>query len=386
MVRRSAMVSLALSAMLMSATAMGGVSAAQAQQTYKIGSSVGLTGYAAVTDRAWRDGMELAADYLNGKGGIQGHKIELVVEDNKSEPQEAVVGYRKMMSNDKVEIFDSGCVSAGNFAAAGSVVRASIPMVLCSILPPRPEEVKWAFSFLPPPRFEVETRLKYLAEKTQIRKIGILHDPTPYATLMKNLAADIAKKYGLEIVATETYKQDDADLSVQIGRINAAGAGAIVKMGQGGSTVTVAKNIKQLGLDKMLLLASIDDGNLFTQAGAVLGDRFFFVAPSVQVPDAVPAGPAKDAMNEFLTRWKAKYGDRDGNAGGRAWDSMMVIAKAAATSKSVEGPAMRDAIETLPSYQGAIAAYNFSPEQHVGITVNPLYLATVRDGKFDVVK
>ena len=373
-------------AVLLCATSLVGIATAQAQQTYKIGSSLGLTGYAAVTDRAWRDGMELAADYINGKGGIQGHKIELVIEDNKGEPQEAVVGYRKMMSNDKVDIFDSGCVSAGNFAAAGSVVRASIPMVLCSILPPRPEEVKWAFSFLPPPRFEVETRLKYLAEKTQIRKIGILHDPTPYATLMKNLATDIAKTYGLEIVATETYKQDDADLSVQIGRINAAGAGAVVKMGQGGSTVTAAKNIKQLGLDKLLLMASIDDGNLFTQAAAVLGDRFMFVAPTVQVPDAVPAGPAKDAMNEFLSRWKTKYGDRDANAGGRAWDSMIVIAKAAEKAKSVEGAPMRDAIETLPATQGAIASYNFSPEQHVGITQNPLFLATVRDGKFEIVK
>ncbi len=124
-------------AVLLCATSLVGIATAQAQQTYKIGSSLGLTGYAAVTDRAWRDGMELAADYINGKGGIQGHKIELVIEDNKGEPQEAVVGYRKMMSNDKVDIFDSGCVSAGNFAAAGSVVRASIPMVLCSILPPR---------------------------------------------------------------------------------------------------------------------------------------------------------------------------------------------------------------------------------------------------------
>ena len=111
-----------------------------------------------------------------------------------------------------------------------------------------------------------------------------------------------------------------------------------------------------------------------------------FVAPTVQVPDAVPAGPAKDAMNEFLSRWKTKYGDRDANAGGRAWDSMIVIAKAAEKAKSVEGAPMRDAIETLPATQGAIASYNFSPEQHVGITQNPLFLATVRDGKFEIVK
>src|SRR6187549_1736239 len=102
---------------------------AQAQDVYKIGASVGLTGYAAANDRFWRDGLNVAAEAINAKGGILGRKIEIVTEDNRSEPQEAVVGYRKMISSDNVQIFASGCVSAGNFAAAASVVRAQIPMV-----------------------------------------------------------------------------------------------------------------------------------------------------------------------------------------------------------------------------------------------------------------
>jgi branched-chain amino acid transport system substrate-binding protein len=375
----------------LAAVAFAGISgcvadAARAQEIYKIGSSVGLSGYAATADRAWKDGLELAADYLNGKGGLIGRKVQLIAEDNRSEPQDAVVGYRKMMSNDDVQIFDSGCVSAGNFAAASSVARAEIPMMLCSILPPRPEEQKWAFSVLPPPRFEIESRFRYLKEKTAIRKIGILYDPTPYALLMKNIAGKMAADFGLEIVATDTYKQDDADLSVQIGHINAAGAGAIVKIGQGGSTVTAAKNIKQLGLDSMLLLASLDDGGIFMQAGAVLGDRFFFVAPGVQVPDVVPTGPARDAMDEFLTRWRAKFAERDPNAGARAWDSMMLIAKAVEAAKSVGGPAVRDAIEHLPPYQGAFTAFVFSPDQHVGIIKNPYVVARVDNAKFVAVE
>jgi branched-chain amino acid transport system substrate-binding protein len=115
---------------------------AKAQDTYKIGVSAGLTGYAAAVDRSWRDGLEVAADYLNSHGGIMGRKVQVIVEDNKSEPQEAVTVYRKMISSDKVEIFLSGCVSAGNFAAAPFVVRAEIPMVLCSILPPKPDQVQ----------------------------------------------------------------------------------------------------------------------------------------------------------------------------------------------------------------------------------------------------
>jgi branched-chain amino acid transport system substrate-binding protein len=357
---------------------------AMAQDTYKIGSAVGLTGYAAASDRAWRDGQALAVEALNAKGGLLGKKVEYIAEDNRSEPQEAVVVYRKMMSNDKVNVFASGCVSAGNFAAAGAVVRAETPMVLCSILPPRPEEVKWAYSILPPPRFEMEARYNWLKANTQIRKVGIMHDPTPYAQLMRDVGVKSAQEAGFEVVAVESYKPDDVDMSVQIGRINAAGAGAIIKMGQGGSTVTIAKNIKQLGLDKMILLASLDDGAPLKTAGEELGERFMFVAPRVQIPAALQPGEPKEVADAFLKIWRDKYGDRDPNGGSRGWDSVMVIAKAVQLANSFEGPKVRDAVEKISGFQGSFAKYNFSPEQHVGITENPYVIGVLRGGQFQV--
>ena len=249
---------------------------AQAADAYKIGVSAGLTGYAAAVDRAWRDGLEVAAEYVNAKGGIMGRKVQVIVEDNKSEPQEAVTVYRKMISSDKVDIFLSGCVSAGNFAAASFVVRAQIPMVLCSILPPQPEQVKWAYSLLPPPRFEVEKRYEHLKNATQVRKAGVLHDPSPYASLQKDIAVKEAPDYGIEIPVVEQYKQDDADFSPQISKMNAAGAKALVKIGIGGSTITVSKNLKQLGLD-ILLLGSVDDLAVFKPAAEERASNSFLL-------------------------------------------------------------------------------------------------------------
>jgi len=355
-----------------------------AQDVYKMGISAGLTGYAATVDRAWRDGVEVAAAFLNAKGGINGRKIQVITEDNRSEPQEAVTVYRKMIS-DKVNVFTSGCVSAGNFAAAGLVVRAEIPMVLCSILPQQPDHVKWAFTTIPPPRFEVETRLAYLKDKTQIKKIGVLHDPTPYANLQKQAAEKSAASYGLELVGVEQYKQDDADLSVQISKMHAAGARAILKIGLGGTTLTAAKNIKQLGLD-MLMLTSLEDIAVFRPVAEVLGDKFFFVASPSQVYDALPDGPLKTEIGKFLTPWRAKYQDRDPNWAGRGWDAVMITAAAVEKAKSFEGQKVRDAIETLSNFQGTTGIYKFAPDNHQGITENPLLLATIVDGKVQLAK
>lgn len=358
---------------------------ASAAENYKIGISAGLTGYAATVDRAWSDGVKLAADAINAKGGIKGRKLEVIVEDNRSEPQEAVIVYRKMMTSDKVNIFLSGCVSAGNFAAAGAVARAQIPMVLCSILPTKADDLKWAFTTLPPARFEVETRLEYLQNSTKIRKIGVLHDPSPYANLQKSVAEKEASKYGLEIVGIEQYKTDDPDLSVQISKMNAAGAGAILKIGLGGTTLTAAKNIKQLGLP-MLMLTSLEDLKVFEPVAKVLGAQFFFVAAPAQVVEALPEGALKKSIDDFLAPWRAKYGDRDPNWAGRGWDAVFIMKEAILKSDSFEGPKVRDAIEKIVGFQGTAGVYDFSPTQHQGITKNPLFLGTIVDGKVKIVK
>ena len=377
--RRLKTVALAMLALVLAALP------AAAEEPYKIGISAGLTGYAATVDTAWRDGVEVAVAALNAKGGLLGRKVEVVVEDNHSDPQQAVTVYKKMISSDQVDVFVSGCVSAGNFAAAPMVVKAEIPMVLCSILPNQPDQVHWAFATIPPPRFEVEKRLEYLRDNTQIKKFGVLHDPTPYSNLQNAAAEKEAGNYGLTMVASEQYEQNDSDLSVQIAKINAEGGGAILKIGLGGSTLTAAKNIQQLGLN-LIMLTSLEDVAVFKPVAQVMGDKFFFVASPSQVYDALPASPLKTAIADFLQPWRAKYGDRDPNWAARGWDAVALVTAAAKAANSTKGPAIRDALEKLQNFQGTTGIYNMSPENHYGLTQNPFFLAQIIDGKTRVAK
>ncbi len=361
-----------------------------AQEIFKVGASLGLTGYGSLTDSHWRDGLETAIAAVNAQGGVLGHKLELVYEDNKSTPQQAVVVYRKMMSEDNVKVFDSGCISAGNFAAASFVSQAKIPMFLCSILPRLPDEQKWAFSFLPPPKFEVEARYDYLKNKTDVRKIGILADPSPYSLLMKGIAVKEAADYGLTVVANETYQQDDADFSIQIGRINSAGGGAVIMIGQGNAVVTAANNIKHLGLDNMLLLGSINEKDIQSSAGNVLGAQFLFPAPLIQVAEhklEMITNPAsRAAAQAFVAAFLTKHPDTDASMASRAWDSVQMMVAAIKKAGSTDGTAIRDTFETLGHYDGAGASYDFSTDQHVGITQNPYVMASVIDDKMTIRK
>jgi branched-chain amino acid transport system substrate-binding protein len=61
-----------------------------------------------------------------------------------------------------------------------------------------------------------------------------------------------------------------------------------------------------------------------------------------------------------------------------------MLARAMETAKTTEGTAVRDAFEKIGLYVGAGAPYDFSPEQHVGITKNPYVIAYVKDGKLAI--
>jgi branched-chain amino acid transport system substrate-binding protein len=362
---------------------------AHAQDTLKepvrIGVSAGLTGYAATADNGWRDGVLLAAEVINARGGVLGQKLDVIVEDNRSEPQEAVTIFKKLATTDHVNLFANGVLSAGNAAGAPIAVQAKIPMLLGSVLPKPPEQEKWAFTPITPPAFEVETRLEYLQQSTQIRKIAILLDPSPYAKLQAAAIEQEAGKYGLTVVAREQYKQDDADLSTAIVKMNEAGAGAILKIGLGGTTLTAAKNIKQLGLN-MLLLTSLEDVAVFRPVAQVLGDHFFFVASPPQLYDQLPDGPQKAAIREFIEPWRAKYGERDPNWAVRGWDAVMIGVAAINATHSVDGATLRTAIEDIHGLQGAGGNYTFSPTKHFGMTDNPLSLVQIVDGQMRIVK
>ena len=72
-------------------------------QTIKIGVNEPLTGAFAASGTYVVNGAKIAADEINAKGGILGKKIELVIEDNKSNPTEAAAVAEKLITSDKVD-------------------------------------------------------------------------------------------------------------------------------------------------------------------------------------------------------------------------------------------------------------------------------------------
>src|SRR5437867_9975063 len=81
-----------------------GVAPAAAQDTIKIGVTQPLTGAFAASGNYVAQGAKLAEEAINAAGGVLGKKIELIVEDNKSNPTEAAATAEKLIVKDKVPV------------------------------------------------------------------------------------------------------------------------------------------------------------------------------------------------------------------------------------------------------------------------------------------
>ena len=167
--------------------------------------------------------------------------------------------------------------------------------------------------------------------------------------------------------------------------MNAAGARAILKIGIGGTTLTAAKNIKQLGLD-MIMLTSVEDLAVFRPVAEVGGDQVIVIAKPAHKKVYIKGGAEKAGMTKFLGPWKAKHGERDPNWAARGWDGVMLTARAIEQGKSFDGGKVRDQLETISGFQGTSGVYNMSPTVHQGITVNPFLIAMIINGQVKVVQ
>src|SRR5437660_8879348 len=107
-----------------------GVTAAAAQESIKVGVIQPLTGAFAASGNYVANGAKIAADEINAKGGIRGAKLELVIEDNKSNPTEAVAVAEKLIVRDKVPVMMGAWSSTYTLAVMPKLMEYKIPMVV----------------------------------------------------------------------------------------------------------------------------------------------------------------------------------------------------------------------------------------------------------------
>ena len=99
---------------------------------YKIGGIFAITGPASFLGEPERNSMELLAEHINARGGIDGHPVELVIYDTEGDATKAVLSANKLIEKDNVLAIVGPSRSGTTLAVVPIVEKNQVPLISCA--------------------------------------------------------------------------------------------------------------------------------------------------------------------------------------------------------------------------------------------------------------
>ncbi|MCU0869391.1 MAG: ABC transporter substrate-binding protein [Burkholderiales bacterium] len=357
---------------------------AAAAEPIRIGSFLSTTGPASPLGDPESKTLKMGIDRLNAAGGVLGRKVEWIVYDDSGDAAKANTFVKRLIESDKVDLIIGGTTTGATMAVVNVVEQAGIPLISLGGGIPIVEPVKkWVFKTPGTDRQSVE-RVFVDLKARNLTRVGLLSETSGLGASSRAEAQKLAPKYGLTLVADETFAPKDADMTVQLTKIrNAPGVQVVLMVGtiQGPSIAT--KNFEQLGIRLPLYhthgVATPD----FLELAGKAAEGVRIAAPPLLIADDLPANhPQKAVLTAYRKDYRAAWNDDAASFGGYAWDALAIAVDAIRRAGGTDREKVRAAIEETRGYVGTAGVYTLSPTDHLGIELSSFVMVEVRGGQF----
>lgn len=368
-------------------TATGGGAGEKAP--YKIGAVVSLTGPYATIGGPEKNVLDMEVARINAAGGVNGHKVDVVIEDDGTDGAKAAAAASKLIDQDKVIAILGSSGTAASMAMRQAIDRAAIPQmsmaggnaITAAPLDKQVFQTAWSNKLVVP------FLLKNLQAKG-IKTIGIIHDTT-FGKDGDAVLTTEAPKFGITIVADESFEAKAPDMTDQLTKIAAKKPAALVIWNASADTGTILKNAASL---KLTMPIYGSHGNtskkaVIDTAGAA-ANGFMFPAGKILAPAEYGQGTeAFKVATDFVDRYTKQFGAPPTTFAGHAYDALNITVEA--MKKLPEGftsAQLRDQIEKTSGFVGIGGTFTFSPEDHNGLTESDLVMYKIENGTWTVLK
>ena len=311
----------------------------------RIGINQPLTGSVAASGNFITDGAKLAAEGINAKGGLLGEQIELVVEDNKSNPSEAAAAAEKLITRDKVSAMMGAWGSSFTLAVMPKLEEYGVPMVVETASSSKITSAgnPWVFRIAPTSEMEAKA-FSPLVAKFGIKKADFLVVNNDWGRGASDEFAKMLKSQGIETGLVETMDPAAQDVSAQLAKLKASDADTLFITTGFEQLSLVFKQAQAQGLDRRIITTggSQFPDRLAEQLGAAANGSFHLLFFAPWFPEAA-ANP--DVAKSYIDAWNAKGYDKSGLSDGfRGYDAITAIAAAIEKAGKAEPEAIRDAL------------------------------------------
>ena len=367
------------------ALALGAFSA-MAADPIKIGSILSVTGPAAFLGDPELKTLQMYVEDINKKGGVLGRQLQLVHYDDGSDANKANGFAKRLIEDDNVDILVGGTTTGSTMSMAPLVEKAGIPFISLAGAVVIVEPVK-KFIFKTPhtDRMAAEKVFEDM-KKRNISKVALFAETSGFGQSGKKETEAVASKFGITLVANETYGPKDTDMSPQLTKIkNTAGVQAVFIFGLGQGPAIATKNYKQLGITLPLYHAHGVASEEFIKLAGPAAEGVRLPAAALLVADKLAASDPQKAVavgytKAFTEKWKTDVS----TFGGHAYDGLMMAVDAIKRAGGTDKAKVRDAIEATKGYVGTGGVVNMSATDHMGLDLSSFRMLEVKNGDWSI--
>ena len=341
-------------AMIVGLGYMTGIADAQV----KIGAAEALTGNAAQYGTPIRKGLELALGEINGSGGINGQKMELLVEDEQGKKEEAITVFKKLIFQDKVLMLFGPTLS--NSAQASDPVAQSAKVVVFGTSNTADGITSigdYVFRNSVTEADILPVTLRVAAQKTGLKKVAVLYGNDDIFTKsgydnFKKALQDLK----IPVTTTETFAKGDVDFKPQLTKIKASNPDAIVLSALVAEGAPILVQARQAGITLPFIGGNGMNSPRIFELAKDSSDNLW-----VGSPWSVENSAAEN--KRFIAAYQKAYAAVPDQFAAQAYDAMYIVAQALKKTKlsgklESDRKSLRD---TLPATQwtGATGAFKF---------------------------
>ena len=343
-----------------------------------VGEYGSLTGTTATFGQSTHNGITQAFDEINAAGGLLGKKVKVLVEDDRSQPEEATTAVTKLINQSHVVAMLGEVSSSRSLAAAPICQSNKVPMVSPSSTNPRVTQVGdyiFRVCFIDP--FQAPVMAKFAANTLKIKRVAILTDVrNDYSIGLQTFFRQSFKALGGEIVAEQSYSEGDSDFRAQLTQIKAANPEAIYLPGYYTEAATIARQARELGITVPLMGGDgWDSPKLFEIGGDALDGCY--ISNHYSVDDPSPA------IQKFVADYKARYKNSPDALAALGYDAARILADAIKRAGSTDGEKVRDALKTVKDFPGVTGKITINSDRNA---VKPAVVLKIEKGKFHYVE
>lgn len=319
-------------------------------QEVVIGQYASLTGSEATFGINSSNGVALAVEEINSKGGVLGgRKIKVITEDDQSKPGQPSAAVKKLVSSDRVVAVVGEIASSRSLEAAPICQEAKIPMVSPGATNPRVTEVGdyiFRVCFIDP--FQGTVMAKFALDNLKATKVAILTDVrNDYSVGLTKFFKEYFESHGGKIVTERSFSGGgtDRDFRAQLTSIKAAQPDAIFVPGYYTEAGLIAKQARSLGIKAPLLGGDGWDSPKLSEIGGSAIDGSYFsthFSPKDQNPK----------VQDFVKKYQAKFNSMPDGMAPLGYDAMLVLADAINTAGGTDGSKIRDALAGIKDFDG----------------------------------